>query len=363
MPQVLLDCTSAAKETRGGVQNAIGNLVRALRSLETEFEFVVALRASHFRQRHLLRHLAPAGPRLLLPFVRRGAALLHALGVRLPRFRSGVPQMATIHDLGVFDVPHLYRDRWVIRRRARIRETLGRADAALVNAEYTKARLAYHIPEFTRPVYVAPHGVDLERFRPNPEAGDAAAVKQLGIDRPFLLQVGALSPRKKPEVTLEAFSMLRDREELQLVLPGKIAGETRTKLTHMVRQLAVEGSVVLPGFVPDELLPRLYRQARAFVFASEYEGFGLPVVEAMACGAPAAVSRASCLPEVAGDGALSFAPGNVEELAVALERLLTGGEEVQRLRERAVTRSRMFTWKHAAERTVGVYRDLLGLSV
>jgi glycosyltransferase involved in cell wall biosynthesis len=230
----------------------------------------------------------------------------------------------------------------------------------MVYAEYTKERIRHHIPQFTGPIHVSPLGVDHSQFHAEAKEEDQAAVASLGIDRPFVLQVGALAPRKKPEVTLEAFGRLKARGEFQLVLPGKGKDEAVAELRELATRLGIGEDLVLPGFVPDELLPRLYRRCRAFVFASEYEGFGLPIVEAMACGAPVIVALTSCIAEVAGNAAITVSTGNAEELAEALERVLGNGGEAARLSERGIAHSRAFTWRRTAERTVDLYHELLG---
>lgn len=360
--RVVLDCTSAAKRIRGGIQRYVVNLVQALRALDTDLEFVVGLRASHYLDRRLLLDLAPDGPRIMLPLLHGGGDLLHGLGVRMPFLHPGLPTVVTIHDLGVFDVPHLYRPKWVQGRRLRIEQSLARADGAAVYAAYTKERIRQYIPQFTGPIRVTPLGVDHCQFHAEPEEEDQAAVAALGIERPFVLQVGALAPRKKPEVTLEAFALLNGRGDFQLVLPGLGKAEAVAKLKELAARLGIEDAVVLPGFVPDELLPRLYRRCSAFVFSSEYEGFGLPIVEAMACGAPVIVALTSCIGEVAGDAALSVSSGNVEELAGALERILGDTREAARLSDRGIARSRDFTWQRTAEETVALYREFLPAS-
>ena len=358
--RLLLDCTSAAKTKRGGIQNYIVNLALSLRELETEFDVVIGLRVSHFRERKLLLDLAPQGAELLVPYWRRGAAIIHGLGVRLLPYGRSVPQVVTVHDVGVFDVPHLFKPSWVASRTQRTRQVLRRADAVVVLTEHTKGRFRHFFPDFAGPIKVAPLAVDHAVYRAEPEEDDRQVLAGLGITGPYLLQVGALAPRKDPETTIRAFARLKRRDDYQLVLPGKTKPEALAQLMELARTEGVESRIVCPGFVPEEALPRLYRHTSAFVFASQYEGFGLPIVESMACGAPVIVSASSCLPEVAGDAARVFTPGDADELARELESILENPEEASRLKERAIARSKTFTWRRTAEKSLEVYREVLG---
>ncbi len=360
-PTVLLDCTSAAKPKRGGIQNYIINLVTALRRREDEFSFVVVIRAGHMRARRYLVDLAPEGVRVLVPVALRQGVLLHALGVRLPALRLGIRTVATIHDVGVFDVPELYSEKWILRRRSRIRQTVRRADGIAVPAAYTAGRIRELFPWFRGHIAVTAEGVDLERFSPEARAEDEQVLAELGLKRPFVLQVGALAPRKDPLTTLRAFAGCKEAGDFDLVMPGEGSREYVERIRKEAESLGVARRLKLIGFVEPGALPALYRRCTVFVFPSRYEGFGLPVLEAMACGAPAVLARIPCVSEVAGPAACYFEPGAHHMLSEILGDLLRDAGRRERLRAEGIARSRCFTWDRTAESTAELYRKILSL--
>ena len=144
-----------------------------------------------------------------------------------------------------------------------------------------------------------------------------------------------------------------------LVLAGP-RGWKDAPLFATIRDLDLEGRLVFPGYIPQDDLPAVYSRATAFIYPSLYEGFGLPVLEAMACGTPVITSNVSSMPEVAGDAGMLVPPQDVEALAGAIQRLLGDAELRQDLSRRGMARAREFTWRRAAEATLGVYCKVLG---
>ena len=357
--RVVLDLTSAAKPHRGGVQNYIINLVRALADHVPDIEVVPAIRASHLRARKHLAEFAPV--RVLLPFRRFGTRVYHAPAVKLPWTLPGCRRIVTIHDLGVFDVPELYDPEWVRSRRRRIAQAVRRADGIIVYTRHTSDRLKRVFPRYDRRIAVTPLGVDHLRFSASPQPEDEETVARLGIDRPYVLAVGALSRRKQPEALVRGFAASSHAHRAALILVGKAVEEQEWALRAAVRDAGIEASVCLLGYVPDSVLPALYRRARAFVFASKYEGFGLPVLEAMACGAPVLTTKAGCLGEVAGDAAHYFSPDDPHSLGLELDKVFTADRRkaLENL-ERGVAWSRRFTWQRTAELTAACYRGIRG---
>ncbi|HEV7663790.1 MAG TPA: glycosyltransferase family 1 protein, partial [Chloroflexota bacterium] len=184
--------------------------------------------------------------------------------------------------------------------------------------------------------------------------------RQLGIgDGPFILAIGVLEPRKNLNRLMDAFTILKQRanvpSDLKLVLAGG-KGWLFDGIFEHHRDSSVRDDIVLPGFVPDTLLPAMYSAAEVFAFPSLYEGFGLPILEAMACGTAVVASRASCLPEVAEGAALLIDPASVADLADALERVITDHGLRENLIVRGRERAAQYTWQAAAERLLDVYR-------
>ncbi|MCX6026985.1 MAG: glycosyltransferase family 1 protein [Chloroflexi bacterium] len=215
-----------------------------------------------------------------------------------------------------------------------------------------------HVPESR--VHMVPYGVS-PSFRPvhAPHLRRAVA-ERYGLPSEFLLYVGNLEPRKNLPRLLEAYARLPGR---QVVPPLVLAGTRGWKdapLRETMERLNLGRRVVFPGYIPQEDLPAVYSMAAAFVYPSLYEGFGLPVLEAMACGTPVITSNVSSMPEVAGDAALLVSPNDVEGLTRALDRVLGEPDLRAELSRRGLARARQFTWRRAAESTLAVYRSVLG---
>lgn len=270
--------------------------------------------------------------------------------------------VVTVHDLGYHYYPqahtlsqNLYL-RWSTRYNARAATTV------LADSEATRADLLhyYRIPEGK--IIVVYPGRD-ETLAPVADLEALAAVRaRYSLADPYLLYVGTLHPRKNLVRLVQAFAaLLRSGPEsipsdLQLVLAGQ-KGWLYEEIFAQVRKLGLTGRVVLTGYVPDADLAALLSGALAFVFPSLYEGFGLPVLEAMACGTPVVCSGVSSLPEVAGDAALLVDPLDVEALAEALGRIATDDELRASLVGRGFGQVRRFSWRRCAEQTLQVLEE------
>jgi glycosyltransferase involved in cell wall biosynthesis len=274
--------------------------------------------------------------------------LLRSLGPALTHFLYVVPPglegraVVTVHDVSFERVPDVmgFRDRLLFR--TQVPRSVRRADRVLTGSERTKRDLVerYQLPE--EKIVVTPYGVD-PTFSPEGPRGEGH----------YALFVGAIQPRKDPLGAVEALAMLDGDLRLVLVGPEKRDGE---QIREAVRRLGLEGRVELAGHVERDELAALYRGAACLVFPSRYEGFGLPVLEAMASGTPVVATRAGAVPEVAGSAAVLVEPGDPVELAGGIERALA---DRKRLVAAGLDRVRRFSWAETARRTVEVYRELL----
>ena len=275
--------------------------------------------------------------------------LLRGLGPRLAHFQHvgppGCPCLAvvTIHDLSFERHPELMsrRDRFVFR--TMVPRSVRRAARVLAVSEQTKRDLVeyYRIPE--EKIVVTPNGVD-PLFTPEGDRAEGA---------PYALFVGALQPRKDPLAALEALALVPGELRLVLVGPDKSSGRDARRTAA---RLGLNGRVTFTGHVEKEQLAELYRGAACLVFPSRYEGFGLPVVEAMASGTPVVAAASGSVPEVAGDAAVLVEPGNPAALAGGIERALADRE---RLVSAGLARAKRYSWGETARRTLDVYRELL----
>jgi len=173
-----------------------------------------------------------------------------------------------------------------------------------------------------------------------------------------VLSVGTLQPRKNFERLIEAHARLRASSKIDLVIAGG-PGWMYEGIFRRVEELELQGVVHFPGYVADEDLPALYSEADVFVFPSLYEGFGLPPLEAMACGTPVVTSNVSSLPEVVGDAALVVDPRDVGALAKAMEQVLGDASLRGAMVQRGLVQAQQFTWSRAAEQLLRVYQEVV----
>jgi glycosyltransferase involved in cell wall biosynthesis len=292
-----------------------------------------------------------------LPGLLRSASVVvhHGPHYTMPR-RSEVPCVVTIHDLTFFDHPewHERSKVWVFRRA--IREAARRADALVCVSAQTASRLQERLSPRSR-VFVVPHGVDHRRFRPDDDAGADEKIRHgLGVRPPYVVFLGTIEPRKAAGVLLRAFDLVAPaRPDLSLVLVGRSgwgAGDVDRALADMhsgarVRRL---------GYVPDEALPALLRGAAAAAYPALDEGFGLPALEALACGAPLVTTLGTPMAELARDCATLVAPGAVDELAEALRMVIDRGSAIEVLRRRGLAVAATYTWEASAAGHMAAYR-------
>jgi glycosyltransferase involved in cell wall biosynthesis len=226
-------------------------------------------------------------------------------------------------------------------------------------SECSRRDLVSHLGLDVDRVQVIPEGVDA-RFRP--PVNDAwlqAVLARYIIKRPYVLYVGGINARKNIARLFTAYAYLRERHpDVALVLGGKRQWQT-DEIDATFRRLNLTDHVHFTGYVDDADLPALYTAAELFVFPSLYEGFGLPPLEAMACGTPVVTSNVSSLPEVVGDAALTVDPYDVGGLALAIERVLTDEKLQMELRRRGIERAAQFTWERAARETLAMYEAVL----
>jgi glycosyltransferase involved in cell wall biosynthesis len=283
----------------------------------------------------------------------------HGPAVFLPHVKLGYRTVVTIHDLVSFLFPETVPRKYSLYMRLMTRLAARSADQIIAVSLATKADLVRMLRVAPAKIVVIHEAVDPEFARPLRPESIEAVVRRYGIERPYCLFVGNLEPRKNLPALIEAFAAVRRRlgaggRSVQLVLAGTRAW-LHTGIFRAVEQHGLGDAVVFTDYVPLADLPALYAGARCFVFPSLYEGFGLPVLEAMAAGTPVVAARAGSIPEVAGDGALLVDARVPGELATAIETLLTDGALRERLVVRGRARAAMFDWTTVARQTLAVY--------
>ena len=181
-------------------------------------------------------------------------------------------------------------------------------------------------------------------------------LRELNISEPFILYLGALDPRKGGGDILNAYDIICKKHDIQLVLAGSGEKWAEEVLYPAIDKSEYKKNIILPGYVTEEQKRVLLSSASIFLFPSEYEGFGIPILEAMTCGTPVITTNVSSIPEVGGDGALYVTPHQPEELAQAVDTLLGDDSLMESLRQKSLERSKRFTWKNTAEMTENVYQ-------
>ena len=271
------------------------------------------------------------------------------------------PVVVSVHDVSFLEHPEYFTPDRAWQLRWTVRRTVRRAARVLTGCEFSKQAILRAYPDLDeRKVEVAPYAPAPE-FRPGPqEAAQAAVLLRWSFPGPFILNVGDLQPRKNQIGLIRAFAKLvRAYPQLKhkLALAGKdtwFAGRVR----EAARQSGVADRIHFLGFVSDEDLLRLYRACDLFVFPSFYEGFGLPALEAMACGRAVVCSSASALPEVVDGAAILADPHSTDDLARAIADLLLSSELRTRMERLGLRRAALFSWQSTAQRTLEVYREV-----
>lgn len=277
----------------------------------------------------------------------------------MPLLMARTARVVTVHDA----IPYIHPETstrldWAIYR-LWLPFALPTAAAIITVSEQSREDLLTHLPVDPERVITVPEAAD-RRFRPVPAAEAEPILRQYSVERPYILYVGALESRKNLPRLLAAYARLREwSDKWRLVIVGARKWKS-SPIFEAVQTLGLEPHITFTGFVEDEHLPALYAGADLFAFPSLYEGFGLPVLEAMACGTPVVTSNSSSLPEVAGDAAILVDPYDVEQIANAMWMVLSQPELAAALREKGLARAAQFTWERTARETIAVYERVLG---
>jgi glycosyltransferase involved in cell wall biosynthesis len=290
---------------------------------------------------------------------RRGVALFHGTNFEVPLWGRAA-KVLTIHDLSLLALPAAHERGRVVRARRRLPLMARAADAVVTPTESVRREACGLLGIAPSKVFAVPEAAR-ECFRPLAFEETAEVRRRLGAGEEFLLAVGTIEPRKNLPALLEAFEGVlraRPRGALRLVVAGR-RGWLDEALFARLAASPARDRVVFTGYVSDADLRALYSSCRAFVYPSLYEGFGLPPLEAMSCGAPVVAGRSGAVAEVTGGAARLFDPADTEELARALLELLADDAPRRQLIEAGLRRASEFSWERTARLTLEVYGEAI----
>jgi len=359
--KIAIDASSAAKAAITGIGTYIRALVHGLAEIDPDNTYYICNRLSRWRRRkHFLRVDRPNFRNKLIQepfhllFMPR-LDVFHGPDARLPacgRARSVV----TFHDVFSLVSDQFSDEAFRRKKRARYLELVQRATCILADSESTRQDMIRHLDADAARVRVVPLGVSSD-FWPRPPEEQAAVRRKYGLEGDFILYVGVITRRKNTRRVIEAFGRVARERSLTLVLAGRPGYQSEDELAP-IDELGLGERVKLAGYVAAEDLPALYSAARLFLFPSLYEGFGIPILEAMACGTPVVTSACSSMPEVAGEAAVLVDPYDVDAIAGGVRRLLDDEGLRHRLRGAGIERARLFPWTRTARETLRAYRDV-----
>lgn len=269
-------------------------------------------------------------------------------------------RVVTIHDISYQLYPEWFRFEEILKLRTISRISAKKANKIFTVSEYSKKEIVRHYRISPEKILVAHNGVD-PKFQPSGDVEVLSRVKQkYGISENYILHVGAIFVRRNIPLLLSAFSFITHKFPHQLVLVGPNRSNPYQDISLLIRENGLEEQVVWIEYASDEDLPFLYEGADLLVLLSTYEGFGFPVIEAMACGTPVVASNLTSLPEVVGDAGLLVDPKDEEEVKEAILTILSDGKLREVLAKKALEQVKNFTWRKTAKRCLTAFEELAG---
>ncbi len=346
----------------------VRSLLKNFAALDRESEFVTYFSAEDARDwtpaRFRARQISPN------PFIRLGVELAMKLRQDRPDLvhvqytaplACPVPVVVSVHDVSFLEHPEYFPRLRALQLRLTVSRTIRCATRILTGSEFSRDSIVRAYGEvYAQKIVVVPNAA-ASGLRPISREGAAAAVqRRFRISKPFVLSVGDLQPRKNHIGLIDSFArLIRAFPQLphHLVLAGKDTWFS-PRIREAARQSGIASRIQFAGFVSDEDLLHLYNTCELFVFPSFYEGFGLPVLEAMACGRAVACSRTSAMPEVADGAGILFDPCSPSEMVRAMADLLRDPELRARMERLGLQRASRFSWRATAEKTLEVYHEV-----
>jgi glycosyltransferase involved in cell wall biosynthesis len=360
-----------------GAGNYIIQLIRAFARVPGEAEFVIFVQQKGLPLLDICEH--PGFHLLVLPnqsplirllweqtmfpilAARQKLDVLHCLHYTMPLTYPG-RTVVTFHDMTFFIFPEHHTLSRRILFRFFINASRRRATSLIADSESTRLDAIRLVGAPPEKIHTVPLGITSDFYPENDPAILNPVRQKYNLPERFLLFVGLLEPRKNLPALLQAFARLSPSlGKIKLVIVGRM-GWMYEKTDRLVHSLSLTERVLFTGYVDQADLPRVYNLAEAAVYPSLYEGFGLPVLEAMACGTPVITSNVSSMPEIAGEAGIMLPPNDIPALTQAMEHLLQTPDERQRRSVLGLAQAAQFTWERTAVKTLEVYQNVLNQS-
>ena len=361
---------------RSGVGNYVLNLVQSLRQVDPgPIYYFLAQKKNLFLLGNLAREQNPLltifshenhplsdfWEYFILPIRLKmmGINVFHGPASLIPFRKDHCGLVVTIHDLVAFLFPETIPLKYGAYMRYLLRQAVKKADKIIAVSQHTKKDLIRILKVPSEKIVVIHEAPSPIFFPYNKEEAQARLKQQYGITKKFIYHLGNIEPRKNLIILLESFTRVCQDlgNEYQLVVSGQKGWLTRS-LSHFLKNYPAQDQVLFTGYVPMEHIPMFMNSAELFVFPSLYEGFGLPVLEAMSCGTPVISSDRSSIPEIVGSAGILVNPTDIQELADRIVGLLRNPEEKMRLSQLGKEQSARFSWYEAARKTLDVYRSV-----
>lgn len=349
MPKVWIDYSTIAFDNLTGIGRYIVETSNILHE-NPEIRLEGACKLSRWKNRHKIKKHLPKSRLNIFPSLYKRPDLFHGPDFAM-HYHGKARKVITVHDLAVFH-PHLVnKDRVETPQQGRIQKLLNsnRIDAVITVSEYVKKEILHFFPKLDKPVFVTPLAANHSGFTYHKQ--DA---------QPYLLYVGPLDKRKNVLGLCQAFELIADKyPDFRLIMAGGQNGFEAEKVLEYIAQSRFKAQLEYVSFVSEQELQNLYARAWAFVFPSFYEGFGIPVLEAMHYDLPVLASENTTLQEVAGDAALYVQPYKIMSIAEGLEKIITDDTLRTALINKGKKRLNTFSWEKTAQKTLEAYKTIL----
>lgn len=357
---IAIDCNPVNKENTG-IGNYVYNLIKSLQKIDDSSNYFLYFKHPKKYLSECLsenfQYVQWDNFKLIFNVYLKNIDIVHGTSFKL-LLNGKKGGVVTIHDLAFVKFPQYVIKKHQEKFLKQTRAALKKATYVIAVSENTAKDLIQIFKINENKIKIIYQGID-EIFKPIDNKNlIKEKIKKFGIDKPYILYVGTLEPRKNIPALLKAYASLDNLNKNYVLVLAGMKGWLYEKIFKTIEELKLQHKIILTGYVKNEDLPFLYSGAKVFVYPSFYEGFGLPPLEAMACGCPVITSNVSSLPEVVGDSGILVNPDNVEEISSAIYKIIDDEEFKKKLSYQGIERAKKFSWEKTALETLNIYKEI-----